>query len=141
MLGTAAWLGLTLYSQPRARSEQPVAVRQFLERGLAGDSAALVTRAAAPQPVQWVLAAVRRDPATVREWARGTSRVHQVQRGDTVWVTLRRERSTPHCPFFSPLTAVLLARRGTPEPVAVRLLAVTSTCPRVPGATDTVNPR
>ena len=131
LLGLLGWVGLTRYSQPRAISQRAEPLRHFLTTALAGDSAALETLAGDPQPVGWALAAVRQDSAIVREWARNRGRVKLSQRGDTLWVVLSRNRSTPNCSYFGSLTGALV---GMPD--RARLVRLSASCPQVPTASD-----
>ncbi len=125
------WLGVSLYTRPLSASREAEPVRRFLARALAGDSAGLVPLAAAPEPVAWALAAVREDSTMVRLWATNVGRVKRMQRGDTVWITLSQNRSTPHCSFLGTLSAALV---GTPE--SPRLAHLSASCPEVAAGTD-----
>ena len=123
-LGAAGYLVLNLYSQPLATYRQIEPIRTFLSRALAHDSVALATQAGDEQPVRWVLEAMRRDSAAVREWAESRPRVTSTHRGDTLWVTLRRPGSTARCSPLYPLAAGFLD-----GPRGLRLIHLSSSCP------------
>ena len=130
----AAWLGFSLYRQPRELAGRQAAVTGFLERALAGDSAGLVARSASAQPVRWAIAAVRTDSSAVREWASHGGAIELTRRGDTLWVARRHHRSTERCAHYSTLVATLLAPPGA-RPREARLLSLTATCPAAAGQT------
>jgi hypothetical protein len=123
--GVAGYLTFNLYSQPRADYEQVERVHRFLREALAGESAALAAKAD-DQPIQWVKMAMRLDSAAVREWAESRPRVSSIERGDTLWVTLRRPGSTKRCSPLYPLGAAFLGKG--PD---VRLVHLSSGCPSV----------
>lgn len=127
-IAAAAWLGLSLYTQPREHTLREASVTQFLELALAGDSAGLAARAASPQPVQWALAAAREDPIALREWTAHGGRIGLVRTGDTVLVSLRRNRSTPRCSFLSSLVATLLIAPGE-DAADAQIIALSASCP------------
>jgi hypothetical protein len=122
--GVAVYLAFSVYSQSLSTYRQIEPVRTFLSRALAHDSAGLVARAGDPQPISWVLAATRIDSAAVHEWAQSRPRVSSTQRGDTLWLTLRRPGSTNRCSPLYPLIAAFL-RHDTD----VRLVHLSSLCP------------
>jgi hypothetical protein len=125
-LGVAGYLGFSMYSQPLATYRQIEPIRTFLSSALEHDSGALAAQAGAEQPVRWALAATRLDSAAVREWAESRPRVTSIQRGDTLWVTLRRPGSTERCSPLYPLTAGFLQERQD-----LRLIHLSSSCPSV----------
>lgn len=132
LLGLLGWLGLR-YTQPLARSSEAEPVREFLVLALAGDSAGLSTRAAAAQPVEWALAAVREDSVMVRSWSENAGRVKRMEHGDTVWLTLSQNRSSARCSYYGRMTAALVSAGEAP-----RLLQLSATCPEL--ATDSASP-
>lgn len=120
------WLGwrmLTMYSVPARESRIVAVVQEFLERSLAGDSAALAGAAATEQPVRWALAAAARNPVAIREWSINGGWVDR--RDDTTWVSLRRNRSTAACPFMSSLTAAFIGEEGEE-----RMVHMSASCPK-----------
>jgi hypothetical protein len=121
-----AWKALNLYTLPPEKSQRGALVRQYLANGLEGDSARLLWKSGSRQPIQWVLAAARVDSAALREWVVGHSRVSSHERGDTLWITLRRNRGSEHCSFMSSLTAVLSPVSGPP-----RFVHLSASCPTV----------
>jgi hypothetical protein len=125
-LGLLAWAGFSLYSQPLSLSRDADPVRGFLARALAGDSTGLAARAATPQPVAWALAAVREDSVMIRAWSRNRGRVKRTQHGDTVWITLSQNRSSPNCSFLGSLSAAMVG-----PPKQERLTHLSATCPRL----------
>jgi hypothetical protein len=124
--GVAGYLVLTVYSQPLSTYRQIEPVRSFLSHALAHDSVSLAAEAGAQQPISWVLAATRMDSAAVREWIQSRPRVSSTQRGDTLWVTLRRPGSTKRCSPLYPLTAAFLRNDGE-----VHLVHLSSLCPSI----------
>jgi|SRR5687767_9016457 len=119
------WLGwrlLTMYSVPPAERRMVRVTHRFLEAALAQDSAALKSAAATSQPVRWALAAAARHPDAIREWSINGGWMDR--RNDTTWVSLRRNRSTPHCPFMSSLTAAFVGANGKE-----RMVHMSASCP------------
>lgn len=123
--GVTGYLAFNLYSQPTATYRQIEPIRTFLGHALAGDSVALAAESG-EQPIHWVAAAIRVDPAAVREWAESRPRVTSIRRGETLWVTLRRPGSTEQCSPLHPLAAGFVEERG-----ALRLIHLSSSCPSV----------
>jgi hypothetical protein len=136
-LGIAGYLASTKYSQPSGTYRQIEPVRRFLQAALADDSARLAATAG-EQPIGWVRSAMRVDSAAVREWADSRPHVSSIQRGDSLWVTLRRPGSSERCSPLYPLTAQFLRQARE-----LRLIHVASSCPSVPRtwpATSTAPP-
>ncbi len=125
-LGIAGYIASTKYSQPSDAYRRIEPVRQFLRAALAGDSARLAATAG-DQPIAWVQTAIRIDSVAVREWAESRPYVSSIQRGDSLWVTLRRPGSSERCSPLYPLTAQFLQHQRE-----LRLIHMASSCPSVP---------
>ena len=121
------WRAITLYSRSGRDSNAGTTVRRFLQHALAADTLTLATLSAAAQPTRWALAVARSDSVALSEWSGAGGRMSLVRRRDTLWVTMRRDRSTAACPFRSALTAAMI-----PSGRRYLLVHLSATCPRGP---------
>jgi len=126
-LAFVGWRALAMYARSSPDSEAGTTVRRFLQHALAADTLALATLSASAQPTRWALSVARTDSAALREWAETGGRVSRMTRADTLYVTMRRDRSTPACPFRSALTAAMI-----PSGRRHLLVHLSATCPRGP---------